>query len=230
MTDFQRGAKTALPTALGYASIGLACGILASQSGLAPWQMTLMSLLVYSGSAQFILCAMILSNSPILTSVLTVLLVNLRNLLLGLHATTVFRSVSFPQQVLVASFMTDESYGLMLGQQLEEGRVSVPWMAGNNFAGYASWAIFTTIGSILGNLLPNPEALGVDFALIAMFVAIFWGQVEALSQRVVLGRIALILTSVALGFLLLATVVTSSVAVLLATLVGCFVGVMTDDN
>lgn len=230
MIDFQRGAKTALPTVLGYASIGLACGILAAQSGLAPWQMTLMSLLVYSGSAQFILCAMILSNSPVLTSVVTVLLVNLRNLLLGLHATTVFRSVSFPQQILVASFMTDESYGLMLGQQLEEGQVSVPWMAGNNFASYASWVIFTTLGSILGNLLPNPEALGVDFALIAMFVAIFWGQVESLSQRVALGRIALILTSVALSFLLLATLVTSSVAALLATLVGCFVGVMTDDN
>lgn len=230
MTDFQGGAKAALPTVMGYASIGLACGILGAQSGISPLYMALMSLLVYSGSAQFVLCALVLANSPILAGVLTVLLVNLRNLLLGLHATTVFREVSFPQQLLVASWMTDESYGIMLNHQLTEGKVTVPWMAGNNFASYGSWVLFTTLGTILGGFLPNPEALGVDFALIAMFLAIFWGQAEALLKRMRRYKLILLLVSVLLSYVVLATVLSSSLAVLLSTMVGCFVGVMTNDD
>jgi predicted branched-subunit amino acid permease len=125
--------------------------------------------------------------------------------------------------------MTDESYGLMLTRQLEEGTVSVPWMAGNNFASYASWVTFTTLGCLLGNLLPDPQALGVDFALIAMFAAIFWGQVDNLKTRLPLKRLLLILTSVAATFLVLTTLMASSLAVLVATLVGCLVGVLTDE-
>lgn len=43
---FQDGVKDALPTALGYISIGLAFGIVASASGLSPLEVGLMSALV----------------------------------------------------------------------------------------------------------------------------------------------------------------------------------------
>lgn len=50
--DFWQGVKDALPTALGYISIGLACGVVASPY-LSPLEMALMSILVYAGAAQF---------------------------------------------------------------------------------------------------------------------------------------------------------------------------------
>ena len=46
--DFWQGVKDALPTALGYISIGLACGVVASPY-LSPLEMALMSVLVYAG-------------------------------------------------------------------------------------------------------------------------------------------------------------------------------------
>ena len=52
---FKEGVKASLPTALGYVSIGLACGVVGANSGLTPFQMGLMSLLVYAGSAQFVM-------------------------------------------------------------------------------------------------------------------------------------------------------------------------------
>ena len=45
--DFWQGVRDALPTALGYISIGLACGVVASPY-LSPLEMALMSVLVYA--------------------------------------------------------------------------------------------------------------------------------------------------------------------------------------
>lgn len=227
MSEFQRGLKAAVPTALGYASIGFACGILAAQSGLSPAETALMSLIVYSGSAQFAICGLVLTGTDLVSGVLTIFLLNLRNLLLNLHTTTVFKPFDLPTQFFLASMMTDESYGLLVTHQLEE-EVTPSWMAGNNLAGYLSWLVFTVLGCLLGGLLPDPQRLGVDFALLVMFLAIFMGQWTALLKRLPLKRAGIILSVVALVYLLFSILVTSSVAVLVATLAGCLVGVMTD--
>ena len=56
--DFWQGVRDALPTALGYISIGLACGVVASPY-LSPLEMALMSVLVYAGAAQFAMISLI---------------------------------------------------------------------------------------------------------------------------------------------------------------------------
>lgn len=227
MSEFQQGLRAAVPTALGYASIGLACGILAAQSGISPAETALMSLIVYSGSAQFAICSLVLAGTDLFSAGLTIFLLNLRNFLLNLHTTTVFNPFNLPTQAFLASMMTDESYGLLVTHQLDH-QVTPGWMAGNNLAGYLSWLIFTVTGCLLGGLLPDPEQLGVDFALLVMFLAIFLGQFEALAKRLPLKRIGWILSGVTVTYLVASLLVTSSIAVLVATLVGCFVGVMTD--
>ena len=78
--DFWQGVRDALPTALGYISIGLACGVVASPY-LSPLEMALMSVLVYAGAAQFAMISLIAAHSSILNMALTVCLINLRNML-----------------------------------------------------------------------------------------------------------------------------------------------------
>ena len=68
---FKEGLQAALPTALGYISIGLAFGIVASASGLSALEVGLMSLLVYGGSAQFAMCAMLLAHADLASVTLT---------------------------------------------------------------------------------------------------------------------------------------------------------------
>ena len=59
---FWEGVQAAVPTALGYISIGLACGIIASPY-VTPVEMGLMSLFVYAGSAQFAIDSLDSSSS-----------------------------------------------------------------------------------------------------------------------------------------------------------------------
>lgn len=41
---FNQGVKASLPTALGYVSIGIACGVVGASSGISPLEMGLMKL------------------------------------------------------------------------------------------------------------------------------------------------------------------------------------------
>ena len=106
---FKQGAQAAIPTALGYVSIGLACGMMAAPY-MNPFEMGLMSLLVYAGSAQFAMIGLFAQGAPILSITLTVFLINLRLLLLSLHASTVFRDFSMAQNIGMGSLLTDETY------------------------------------------------------------------------------------------------------------------------
>ena len=90
MSDFRLGVKAAVPTALGYVAIGLAFGVVAAASGLSALEVGLMCALVYGGSAQFAMCALVVAGAGLGELTLTVFLVNLRNMLMSLHATTIF--------------------------------------------------------------------------------------------------------------------------------------------
>lgn len=229
--EFRSGLKAATPTIIGYVSIGLAYGVVASETGLTPLETFLTSLFIYSGSGQFILCALLLAKADLSGIFLAIFLTNLRYLLMNLHAATIFSKASFSNQLLNGLFMTDESYGVLLGEHLKHGMVdvSMTWMHGNNLSSYFSWAVASVIGALVGNILPDPKALGLDFALVAMFIVIFSGQLENLATRLPLKKIGVLLATVTVVYLLSSIFIVSSVAMLLATVVACFVGVMIDD-
>ena len=112
---FWEGVQAAVPTALGYVSIGLACGIIGSPY-VTPVEMGLMSLFVYAGSAQFAMIALIAVQAPVVAIVMTVFLINLRLFLLSLHASTYFRHTSLWHNIGMSSILTDETYGVLMGE------------------------------------------------------------------------------------------------------------------
>ncbi|WP_258400787.1 AzlC family ABC transporter permease, partial [Burkholderia multivorans] len=70
---------------------------------------------------------------------LTVFLINIRHLLLCLHASTLFRKSNLIQNIVIGSFLTDESYGVLMGEQVYTEEIAASWMMGNNFMSYTSW-------------------------------------------------------------------------------------------
>ena len=76
--------------------------------------------------------------------------------------------------------------------------------------------------------MPNPEVIGLDFALVGMFIGIFTSQFQIMQKRIPIRNLLIILAVVAVSFFLLLTVVSQSLAVLFATLLGCAMGVVLD--
>ena len=227
--SFSDGVRASIPTALGYVSIGIACGVVGASSGLSPLEMGLMSAIVYGGSAQFAMCALLLVHAPVVSVVITVFLVNLRNFLMSLHATTIFKDNALGDNILIGTLITDESYGVLLGEVAHNETITSRWMHGNNVMGYISWVLAVTISTYLGQYIPNPEQFGLDFALVGMFIAIFAAQLDSMRLQVPMRKIALILLVVAISYVLSSVVLSESMSVLVATLIGCGVGVMLDE-
>ena len=224
---FWEGVQAAMPTALGYVSIGLACGIIGAPY-VTPVEMGLMSLFVYAGSAQFAMLALIAVQAPVAAIAMTVFLINLRLFLLSLHASTYFRHTSLWQNIGMSSLLTDETYGVLMGELAHTDKVNPMWMHGNNLNSYVAWFVGTVVGTALGGLLPNPEIFGLDFALVGMFIGIFASQFQIMQRRIPVRNLLIILAVVAVSFFLLLTVVSQSLAVLFATLLGCTMGVVLD--
>ena len=175
--DYIKGVKGAIPIVLGYMPIGMAFGILAVQQGLSVYDIFLMSLLVYAGSAQFISVAMIASGAVMMSIIMTTFLVNLRHLLMSASLSPFLKHIPSKAQALISYGITDETYAVAI-TQVSQQKMSGRYFAGLHITSQLGWVISTVVGGLLGGMMPNPTRWGIDFALSAMFIALLIMQID----------------------------------------------------
>ena len=73
--EIKSGFLKSIPVVLGYFPIGFAFGILAANAGMSILEVSLMSLLVYAGSAQLIAVGLLENQAGLLTLTITTFLV-----------------------------------------------------------------------------------------------------------------------------------------------------------
>ncbi|POZ57997.1 Inner membrane protein YgaZ [Lysinibacillus sphaericus] len=225
--SFIQGVKDCVPTLLGYISIGLAFGIVGSASGLSLVEIALLTILVYAGSAQFIFCALLLTSSPTSAIIVTIFVVNLRHLLMSLTLAPHFTRYSMLRNVGFGTLLTDETFGVAVTKQMQNGKLYGRWMDGLNITAYAFWILSCIAGAFLGQWVANPEKWGLDFALIAMFIALLVLQLSSVGKHKIMHYLMLIGYMVIMMYGL-SYVVPSHLAVLLATVIVATIGVVTD--
>lgn len=218
--------KDTLPTVFGYIGIGLAFGIVGKAAGLSPLLVTLMSIITYAGSAQFVIVSMLVTHSPIFSIIFSVFLVNSRMILMSTTLAPYFKRESMLKNVLVGSLLTDESFALGMNKlNYSDSHLNFPWFNTANVISYLTWIISSLVGAVLGNFISNPEKFGLDFALVAMFIGLLYLQL--ISDRSINFNLQLIVV----GFVLLAIYfglifIPSSLLILLVTLIACSFGVV----
>lgn len=170
------GAAAAWPICLGYAPIGLAFGVLAQKAGLTPWEIGLMSLLVYAGSAQFIAVSMIESGAQAIPIILTTFTINLRHLLMSSSLAVHLRGLGRGWLSLYAYGVTDESFALNTARFRDR---EWDWRRALvlNHASNCAWIASTVIGGYGGQFIPA-GAFGIDYALPAMFICLLVMQIR----------------------------------------------------
>lgn len=225
---FKEGVIACIPTILGYFGIGVAAGILGKNAGLSVFSIVLMAGIIYGGSSQFIIIGMLMTNSPISAIIFTTFLVNARHFLMSLSVSEYFRDFSMGKSIGIGSLLTDESYGVLMTQIMTGKQVSFNWINGLNITAYVVWIVSNFLGALLGNLIPNPEQLGLDFALVAMFIGLVVLQIQG-ELKVRRTKTLLILLSVVMSVYVLSNLISLEISVLIATLIGCGIGVFLDD-
>lgn len=169
--EFFAGIKDSLPIMVGVFPFGLAFGIVAQSIGLTPGETLLMSLLVFAGAAQFISLPMFAAEAGLAMIALTVLLINLRHLLMGISLAPYMTKLSLPHKALLAFGMADETYAVTISHTQALG-YSAAYQLGSNTTGYVTWAVSTIGGIFLGSHISDPLSWGLDFAMPATFLAL----------------------------------------------------------
>lgn len=228
-SNYSEGVKACLPTVMGYIGIGIAAGIVGNSSGLSILQIASLSVFVYAGSAQFIICSMIALNGEISAIIVTTFLVNLRLFLMSLSVASYFKEHSMLKSIGIGTLLTDESYGVLMTTIYQKNNVSLDWINGLNLTAYFSWILATILGGLIGEWLPNPDKFGLDFALTGMFIGLIILQVDYPIRKKTKQTI-IVLLSVCVSLFMLMSVFSSEISVILSTLLGCGVGVLTTDD
>ncbi len=172
----REGFFAAWPICLGFFPIGLSLGVLAQKVGLAPWQMAIMSLLVFAGGSQFIAVAMIGSGASMTAIVTTTFMVNLRHLLMSSAMVVHFQGVSRRFLTLFAYGVTDESFSVNMARFNQGGWNRYSALVLNHVTN-ATWFVSTVAGCYMGQFIPA-GSFGIDYALTGMFICLLVFQLR----------------------------------------------------
>ena len=110
--NIRRVLTAAWPVMLGYVAIGVPCGILCNQVGLAPWMCFFMSCTFYSGAGQFMLPGLWMAGGTIPSIVASIAFVNTRQLLYSASFARYFMDANPLLAFAFSATVTDESFGV----------------------------------------------------------------------------------------------------------------------
>ncbi|MCB5195812.1 AzlC family ABC transporter permease [Deefgea salmonis] len=169
---FKIGMLDTLPLQMGVAPFALIFGTLAGPAGLSPWATMAMSVLVYAGSSQFLALSLLAVGAALPVIIFTTLIINLRHALYSATLQPPFAHLPFWRRACLAFFLTDETFAVV---QSAASRKITPLdsvMLGSGLVNFSTWIVFTGIGIVLGNNIPQLQHWGLEFAMVATFTGI----------------------------------------------------------
>ena len=171
---FLQGARDAAPFVLVVGPFALLFGVVAAEAGLNVVEALTFSVAVIAGAAQFTALQLMVDNVPTVVVLVSALAVNLRMAMYSASLTPYLGEASLRQRALAAYFIVDQSYGCSVLKYEQNPH----WTIGQKLAYFWGtvapvcpfWYVFTVVGAMLGNSIP--EGLALDFALPITFLAI----------------------------------------------------------
>jgi 4-azaleucine resistance transporter AzlC len=167
----RRGFLQAQPLAPGAFIYGMVFGVLASERGLAWFEALLMSVFVYSGSAQLAALQGWSSSPAIAPLVATVLLINARYVLYSASVQPWLAGATRTQALGSLFFLGDGNWALAM-REYHAGYRDAGFVLGSGVAMALPWVLGTLGGHIVGHSVPNPATFGLDFMLVGFAAAI----------------------------------------------------------
>jgi len=173
--EFWRGFRRGLPIVVATAPFGVLFGALAVENGFSVGEAMLMSATVYAGASQMVGIELFGQNIAPWLIVVSIFAVNFRHVLYS--AATGRRTQQWsPLSRAVAFFFLIDPQFAEIERRAEEGKpITLAWYAGVAFPVYLCWIADCGLGAIFGKLIPDAQAIGLDFLLPIYFLGMVMG-------------------------------------------------------
>src|SRR5947208_501620 len=166
------GIRRGLPFGVAVFAISISFGVLARpvMGAVAP---IVMSIVVFSGSAQFGALAVLLAGGSAGAAVAAGVLLNARYLAMGLALAPSLRGRALSR----AAFAMTQVDASWAAASRGDGSFDPWYMVGVSIPQYVGWVLGTVVGVFIGPVL-DPEALGLDALFPAFFLALLFAEVR----------------------------------------------------
>lgn len=211
-----------MPLNLSYVPIGVACGILLHAAGFNPLLVVLVSLLVFSGGAQFLIASMLTTNSPMHTILFMLFFLELRYALLGSSLSHYLRGTSKKFLYIFAVSLNDENYAVNYLKFATDKSWTPKDALHVEHYSLTFWTVANLIGSLIGSVVTIDLDI-VDFALTALFLYMIVMQLKNY-LTVAISVVSAVLAIIAMGML------HSTMGLVVATLLASLLGFMIEDH
>ncbi|WP_368499619.1 AzlC family ABC transporter permease [Herbiconiux sp. A18JL235] len=190
--------RAGLAVGLATAVYGVSFGALATLSGLDVWQTCFLSLVMFTGGSQFALIGVLASGGLAAgpAAITSAALLGTRNVFYSIRMSPVIGR-GFLRRAAAAQLTIDESVAVATAQPTLRSQRLGFWVTG--VAIYLGWNLTTLVGALIGDLLGDVSAYGLDAAAAAAFLGLLWPRLkERQTQAVAVGAavVATLLTPV----------------------------------
>jgi 4-azaleucine resistance transporter AzlC len=188
------GIRRGLPFGIAVFAISVSFGVLA-RPVMGPVAPIVMSIVVFSGSAQFGALAVLLAGGSTAAAIAAGVLLNARYLAMGLALAPSLWGRA-PSRAAFAMPMVDASWA---AASRRDGTFDPWYLVGVSVPQYAGWVLGTVVGVLIGSRLGDPNALGLDALFPAFFIALLFEEARTRRRIAAAGGgagIALVLTPV----------------------------------
>lgn len=188
----REGVRRIAPLAAVVALFGVTFGVLGHDAGFTGLASIVFSVTTFGGSAQFAAAGVLSAGGTAAAAATAALLLNVRYTAIGMSVAPELHG-RWWERLLRAQLVVDEVWAV---SHVGGGRYDRRLLLGAGVTLYLAWVLGTTVGVVFGAALGDPEALGLDAAFPALFLALLAPQLGTGRARVAAllgGAIALVL-------------------------------------
>lgn len=183
--------RQGLAVALATSAYGISFGALSVSSGLDVWQTGVLSLLMFTGGSQFAFVGVIaaggIAAAP--AAIASSALLGVRNAAYAMRMAPIVGG-GLARKALATPFTIDESVAVALAHETPRAQQAGFWVTG--IAIWVGWNLSTLLGAVLGDVLGDPRAYGLDAAAAAAFLALLWPRLRGRQPLAVAAGAAII--------------------------------------
>lgn len=177
--SYRHGARAVLPLAVAVFGFGVSYGVLAETAGMGSLAPVVMSATTFAGSAQFAAASVLATGGSAAASILAALLLNARYAPIGVTVAPWITGGVW-SRMLHAHLIVDESWAVAAEG---EGRWNTRVLVAAGVGIWVAWVGGTIVGVVFGDVIGDPDRLGLDAAFPALFIALLAPQVRERTPR-----------------------------------------------